>query len=518
MKHWTLFLFLILASPFSYGDDLDALDAMLDSEESIDEVSLDLAMDVETTESRGKDRAENEFRLYRENRDVQFNFKGVKKNLIKWDEINPDGWLGLDAWKKARVRKDQEPEWKLNLIERNLRELVGRFLECVGDCRIYRGEGFSTSQYKSRVRELDEIITQQNSYAWIAMADGTMVRLSPNTSVSFKEINIGKKENFLHIRINSGNLLVLNRVKHKYKIRNLRETDKVFLPLGLNDANPEEVKIKLNEDDLSNFIEENTTVQKHYKKLNTYIESNNDLIEGKETHTMVVMPNGTVFGKNMQAEFVVLLGGESYVKQRTFKEQFMDLEEESEPEAELDYYYRGFENKDKFTLEPGNWYRVGIKGKSIVPHSDPQLFRVGEYLTSNIPSILLAREILVEEKSEFIFKTGISRKDLAENGGYRLWGEIDKKGDDLNLRIRFLKEYTRRIETTNLVVARQFKRRASDRGELTKSMIYDSSFYDRALRDYIVSRDSEIIVDTDREVLNSTKKLFWKIINEKKRK
>ena len=413
MKHWPILLFLLLISPVLLAEELDELDAMLDADESIDEISLDLANGVETTESRGKDRAENEYRIYRQNQDVQFDFKGIKKNLIKWDELNPDGWLSLDQWKKSRVRKDQEPEWKLNLIERNLRELVGRFLECVGDCRIYRGEGFSTSQYKSRVRELDEIITQQNSYAWIAMADGTLVRLSPNTSVSFKEINIGKKENFVHLRINSGNVLVLNRVKHQYKVRNLRETDKVFLPLGLNSANPAEVKVRLDENDLSNFIAEDRKVEKHYKGLNEKIKENNSLVKDKVTHTMVVMPNGTVFGKNMQAEYVVLLGGESYFKQRSFKEQFMELDENAEPELPLNYYYRGFENRKNYSVELETWYRVGAKGRSIVPHSDPQVFRVGEYLTSNIPSILLAREILLKEKSDFIFKENISSRMLS---------------------------------------------------------------------------------------------------------
>lgn len=513
-----MFLLLIfLVSPISFGDELDELDAMLEKEEALDEVSLDLAMDVETTASRGKDRAENEFRLYRENQDVQFKFKGVKNNLIRWGEINTDTWNSLDHWKKSRVRKDQEPEWKLNLIERNLRELVGHFLNCIGDCRIYRGEGFSTSQYKSRVRELDEIITLPNSYAWIAMMDGTLVRLSPNTSVSFKEINIGKKENFIHIRINSGNLLVLNRESMKLKPNNLRETDKIFLPLGLNEANPEERKVKLNEDDLSNFIDEDKTMLNHFNRLNDKIETNNDLVNEKVTHTFIVMPNGTFYGKQIQAEFVVLLGGDSFLKQRSYQEQNYEIPE-GKSEGSSTFYFRGFENRETFTLEPGNWYRVGVKGRSIVPHDNPNMFYIGEYLTKNIPTIYLAREIFLSEKSDFIFAEDIDRKDLAESGGYRLWGTIDKDGDDLFMRLKFLKEYTRRIETTNLVVATQFKRRIEERGELTKSMVYDSSFYSRALQDYIVSRESEVIVDTDREVLNSTRKPFWKIINERRKR
>lgn len=507
MTQWILFFFLILAPLSASADELDELDALLDKEESATVSSLD--------DATGDESNIDEFKLYRKNQGVQFNFKGVKKSLIEWDRLKPDNWLSLDHWKKSRIRKDQEPEWKLNLTERNLKELVGRFLDCIGDCRIYRGEGFSTSQYNSSVRELDEIITQADSYAWIAMMDGTLVRVSPNTSLSFKEINIGVKENFVHLRINSGNILVLNRESFLYKERNLRETDKIFLPLSYNQANQEEVKITLDESDLSNFITEDTKILKHYKKLNEKITSNNEFVRNKPTYTFVVMPNGTLYGKNMQAEFVVLLGGESYVKRRTYEEQKFVLAEDSQ-ESPVEFFYRGFENKNRFTLEAGVWYQVAAKGREITPHEEPIKFQIGEYLTSNIPSLLLARELLLEKYSEFLFSENPSRKDLAENAGYRLWGKIDEPGEDLNLRLKFLFEYTRRIETTNLVVAQQFRRKASERGELTKSMVYDQSFYRKALEDYIVSRQSEIIVDTDREVLNSTRKPFWKIINGKK--
>lgn len=507
MKQWTLILFLIAPLLGAFANDLDELDALLDKEEMASMATIKEATNDKTDI--------DEFKLYRKNQGIQFNFKGVKKNLIEWDRLKPDTWLSLDHWKKSRVRKDQEPEWKLNLTERNLKELVGRFLECIGDCRIYRGEGFSTSQYNSAVRELDEIITLPNSYAWIAMMDGTLVRISPNTSLSFKEINIGSSENFIHLRINSGNILVLNRESFLYKERNLRETDKLFLPLSFNEANHEELTITLDESDLSNFIEEDTKVLEHYKKLNKKILSNNEFVKDKPTYTFVVMPNGTVYGKNLQAEFVVLLGGESFVKRRTYVEQKFVLNDEAS-ESPVDFFYRGFENKDKFTLEPGVWYQVAAKGREITPHENPLKFQIGEYLTSSIPSILLARELLLEKFSEFLFSKNPSRKDLAEKSGYRLWGKIEEPGDDLNLRLKFLFEYTRRIETTNLVVAQQFRRKASQRGELTTSMVYDQSFYRKALEDYIVSRDSDIIVDTDREVLNSTRKPFWKIINGKK--
>jgi hypothetical protein len=507
MNKWIFVLFLILPYFGASADELDELDALLDKEEIASAASMD--------DSLGDKSSLDEFKLYRKNQGVQFNFKGVKKSLIEWDRLKTDNWLSLDHWKKSRIRKDQEPEWKLNLTERNLRELAGRFLECVGDCRVHRGEGFSTSQYNSSVRELDEIITLPNSYAWIAMMDGTLVRVSPNTSLSFKEINIGEKENFIHLRINSGNILILNREAFTYKERNLRETDKLFLPMSNNQANPEEQKITLNEKDLSNFIAEDTKVLEHYKKLNEKILSNNEIVKSKPTYTFVVMPNGTLYGKNLQAEFVVLLGGESYVKRRSYEEQKFSSKEEAE-ESPVDFFYRGFENKNKFTLEPGVWYQVAAKGREILPHEDPLKFQIGEYLTSNIPSILMARELLLEKHSEFLFSENPSRKDLAEKAGYRLWGKIDEPGEDLNLRLKFLLEYTRRIETTNLVVAQQFRRKASDRGELTTSMVYDQSFYRKALEDYIVSRQSEIIVDTDREVLNSTRKPFWKIINGKK--
>lgn len=493
------------------ADELNELDRMIEEEELFEEVSLDMAMGPDLIQKK-----KGKYRSYRKNRDFQYKYKGVKRNLIKWKRLNPNTWFDIDQWKKARIRKDQEPEWKLNLTERSLRELVGRFIDCIGDCKVFRGEGFSGSQFRSIVRELDEVVTSEDSYAWIAMMDGTLVRISPNTSISFKEINIGKKENFIHLRINFGNVLLLNRHAGTLNERNARETDRLFLPLSLREANPKGVNIKLNEDDLSNFIKKDKTMMTYYQKLNSLIKENNQFVKNKPTYSMVVTPTGTIYGKNMQTEFIVLLGGHSFIKQRSLQEQGFEKFDKNESQA--DFYYRGFKKREKFPLKIGRWFQVGTRGRVISALKDSLKFRAGEYITSNIPSIYMAREMFLKNKSQFLFLEKLNRKNLAETTGYRLWGDINNKGDDLFLRIKFLLEYTRRIETSNLVVAEQFRRKTAERGELVASTTYDRSFYSKAIQEYIVGDEQLISIDTDREILNSTKKAFWKIINGSNRR
>jgi hypothetical protein len=108
---------------------------------------------------------------------------------------------------------------------------------------------------------------------------------------------------------------------------------------------------------------------------------------------------------------------------------------------------------------------------------------------------------------------------LAETYGYRLWGELGGvKDQDLAKRVRFLHEYTRRIETTNLVVAEQFFKKLVRRGDKWSPKQFDFRFYRRALQKFMIYKDSDKLISSDREVLNSTKKPFleedtWNSIN-----
>ena len=437
-------------------------------------------------------------------------YRRDKNSLIQWNKLDAVDYLDYDLWLIDTKLKDKWTNWEKTVREKRQRENFGKILHCVGSCRIYRGIGNYKTQFRSNILEGDELITDENSYAWIFLVDGTIVRLSPSSSITFREINVGIKETFIHARINSGNILWLSRKTEKFKLVNDRETDSIFLPLDFYEAMPITEKPKLDEDNLFKLLEKTSTVENQYKRLNSLIEENNKLIAGRETYSFLVSPNGTVAGKSLSVEFISLIGNDSYVKSRSNEQLGLDTTDPSEP---AEYYFRGFDKKESNNLETGNWYRVGKKGRTIGKFFDTQLQQIGELLTKRIPSIYVARELLLEKYGKYL-KAVDDPNLLARTYNYRQWGELDKSKSDMHLRLIFLKEYTRRMETTNLVTSGRLREKLIKRGEISDDMNYSIKFFNKALLNYMRQSDSNAIIRSDREVLNSTTKKFWKIIND----
>lgn len=442
--------------------------------------------------------------LYKED---SVNFKGEKSSLIRWGDVEHDDFLDFRQWKVDLKVKETEPRWRRNLQERRLREKVGYVIECVGECRSFRGVGYARVDYLSTLREGDELQTMPNSYLWIYLMDGTMVRLAPNSTITLKEMNIGKKENFVFLRLNAGNILVWSRSGKKFKPQNFKETDPIFYPLSMLDANPDTQILKVDEEDLFAYLEKGIDYNRKYSRLNELIEKNGR--PEKKTLYFLVMPNGTIFGENLVAEFIVLTGNKSYFKLRD-EEQIGLAEVESRVEPTL--YYRGFKNDQTSKVDFSQWYEIGAKGRESRVYDEPKRFAIGEFLTKNIPTILVAREIFYKNYSAFT-QQSLSEENLATNYGYRLWEPYEKEDSDLNLRVQFLVEYTRRAETTNLLAAEQFKKRIERRGEKWSFSIYSRDFYEDAIGKFYNYRDGVSILSGTGETLNSERKPYWKLIH-----
>jgi hypothetical protein len=438
--------------------------------------------------------------------DVQY--KGEKASLVDWEELDEKRFLNIERWKVDLKVKENEPRWRRNLQERRLMEKVGYVIECVGNCRLYRGVGYSKVDYLSTLREGDELQTLEDSYLWAYFLDGTLVRMSPNGSITLKEINIGMKENFIFTRLNAGNILLWGRNQRKFEPLNFKETDSLFLPLSFLEANPKDPGLKLDEENLFGYLEKTLDHFGKYKRLNELIEENKRE-EMKPTEFFLVMPNGTIQGSQMIAEFIVLPGNKSYFKLRSHKQAGLVGEESHKPGT---FYFRGYNNTETSEAEVGQWYEVGAKGRTLSPLKDIGPFGMGEFVTRNIPTILIAREIFYKKYSGFAHQK-IGERQLAEGHGYRLWGDKDKEGSDLNLRLKFLHEYTRRTETNNLVVSEQFKKRLERRGEKWSFSEYSQNYYRRAIGDFYNYREGANILSGKGSSLNSERKPFWKKIH-----
>ena len=435
-------------------------------------------------------------------------FAGERRSTIDWKNLEEDRFLSLSGWKNHLKLKEKVPKWRRNLMERRLNEKVGYVLECVGECRLYRGLGFSKVNYLSSIREGDELLTSEGSYLWVYMLDGTIMRMAPDGSVSLKEINIGEKENFIYARLNAGNILWWSRQASEFKEKKYKETDSLFLPLSLYEAKGPSLKNKLDEDNLFSFLETQNDFSQKYTRLNKLIKKSNEVFS-KPTLSFLVFPNGSVLGENLIGEFIVLTGNKSYFKQRTVQEVGFSGEVK---QGKLNFFYRGFRKDSNYLVEPGRWYEIGEKGRTILAAKDPSRFAIGEFVTRNIPTILTARELMFQKYSSF-FHQKIGGQALARRFGYRLWGDFSKKGTDSNQRIKFLKEYTRRIETTTLLVAEQFKKKLEKEGDSWKYSKYDARFFRKAMGSFYNYRDGVNILGGKSESLNSERKPFWKKIH-----
>ena len=124
-------------------------------------------------------------------------FKDQKQSVTDWGNLKMNSFLSFKEWKVESDVRDQVPEWEKIVRERNHKEMAGRIYQCVGTCRVDRGESFFNGSHRTGLYEGDEIQTVGDSYAWIFLFDGTMVRLSPQSSITFNEFNVGVSEDNL---------------------------------------------------------------------------------------------------------------------------------------------------------------------------------------------------------------------------------------------------------------------------------------------------------------------------------
>ena len=78
-------------------------------------------------------------------------------------------------------------------------------------------------------------------------------------------------------------------------------------------------------------------------------------------------------------------------------------------------------------------------------------------------------------------------------------------------------EYSRRSETTLLIETEKFNRNLRERGEVVQASEWSEAFYVKAIDAYALAPE-RIRLDTfEGEILNSTKKPLWKIMNARKK-
>jgi hypothetical protein len=376
-------------------------------------------------------------------------YKGQKEDMTQWKRLDHEEWLRVESWYQEVCDRSKAANWYARIRDLAHKEEVGRFISCVGKCLSMRDDGFSNSSYRTQILEGDEIETQDDSFASIVLMDGTMVRLSARTSVTFHEVDLGIEETFFFVRVNYGEVQWVTRSQNSFRPMNLSETDTIFYPLHLMDANPPLWKETFKEEDLATFSIPPNPVPAQYARLNELIEKNNPIFGTRRSYAFIVTPNVTIEGYDLKGRIFSSRGGISYFKFGTMGD-VLDGETAS---TRIDLTLRG-DPPEKRTLESDDvWYEIDGRGRTLKPSvKAPELFALSELLSKRVPTLMIGREMFVEKYFADIYRGKMEFKELARRSGHRLWATL--KGSpchDLSKRHQFLTDFTWHGE--NLILA-----------------------------------------------------------------
>lgn len=358
-------------------------------------------------------------------KDIPFEaLKGQKKNVTEWHET--ESLLDFEKWRALRAKKDQWPQWEEFDRMRKFDEQLGEVISCSGSCYVHRGLKKGKVTYRSLIQEGDELETQKDSYLWILLLDGSLVRLAPQTSISFNEVNILDKEVFFFLRLQKGYFYLKPRTTKEEKFEHLLDTDQVFYPLKHLSSNMEFYQNQ------KGFLEmESFSLKVLYEKTNELIRKNNKWLNKKSKY-LLLAPNVSMMTQGSDVHMLHLEGGHSYLK--TLKNQ---------PDSHNRFYYRGYQGQISRKLDEDKWLDISPSGKSITPYQGSDLHMLS-FPVTRITSILHYRETRLKEKYQNLLKSDLVGSDFAKAFGHRKWGE------EQGMHVDYLVDYHRRNETTNL--------------------------------------------------------------------
>lgn len=425
----------------------------------------------------GMDHSDQEWRVStpKVEKDLPKPLKGQANSLVPWSEIGPEEFLSIKTWLIERDAKDKNPEWKIRLRQESHQELVGKILQCKGECDVFRGLESVKGQYLSRIQEGDEIRTGKNSVAWIYLMEGSLIRLSPETSLTLNEINFSQERVLLEGRLNSGHVFWSPRSTDELPFDDAPETDSFVLPLMVKDANLEQFErsIYQKQNDLERRQEvmalDDNAIKNQFVRLNGFRKLNQEK-KFPLTKFLLVAPNMSILASDVSFDLLHLTNSKSYFKKRTAKES-----------TQFEIMLRGYTESSKISVIDNSWNIVENHGRfhSLVSEV-PGTLEILELLTKRIKTVELAREMWFQDFSLPVMNALKDKKLMAEEFGYWLWG------DELQKREDYLVEYTRRIETTNLSSIEKLTEKLLARGDDPGLQKLSENFYTKSLNHYLL--------------------------------
>lgn len=382
--------------------------------------------------------------------------KGVwrPKSQIRWHALSVTDWLDINRWVEA-----QDNPTRRRAFPRDP-ERIGTVISCIGDCQLRRGLASNHLRWLSQVEEGDEVHTGADSYLWMMLVDGTLVRLAPQSTLGLQEVNWGEKKVFFHAHLQRGYMYWYPRTRELMQVEAMTETDRLFLPVMDREANLEFFQAAQKRD--ATEMTRLKAVADHgelarssqYEELNKRIIANNFNPPWNHHEALLTTPNGTIHTQAMPVTMFYAPAGRAYLKVARHPGEKSDMK----VTREASFFFRGYVNTDEEKLVEDQWMEISPDGRAIQPLAEvPPLLGASEVLPRRIPTIMLVREHWVA-------------KGLA--GEFMPWTDVQ-----INQRINFLKEHVRRLETTNL--------RALQRLIPTPDEQFDERYMSLALESYL---------------------------------
>lgn len=392
-----------------------------------------------------------------------------RHSALSWENLNIDQWLDFDEWKVQRKYRDSHPFWKREKQINLLRESIGRVMACEGKCELSAAKDSYKVQSRSIVREGDEFSTGKNSYAWIFLFDGSLLRISPDTSVSFNEINISQGSFFYYIRLNFGHVYVKSRTHEN--LVGLRETDTIFnkylkkLDKNLSDFN--EVNYT---DYVKSFLSMEKKVSNKLSRLEESMKQNDSWLR-KKTYFLFVTSNISFYLKSPIGHIYNEFGQETLYKFSSFEKGMSFL--------------RGYGPLITESIPLNDVYKVDRKGKSQFPFKE-SFFNFTNKLVERPYSVYGIREQWLKKYSKNLHNQRLNQEFYLTKLNYRLWSGYGQNSR-LSKRVNHLIRYTRKLETSHLTRVRRYFKRRGIKAEVIEK--FPRTYFGKAIDHFAQSLD-----------------------------
>ncbi len=357
-------------------------------------------------------------------KDRKIRFKGEKNSSTDWTGKTGDDLLDYKKWKEKALASEKSENYAILSRAKEYREVVARVISCVGTCQAQREARDYKIQQKSKLIEGDEVYTEKDSYLWLALSSGEVLRLAPETSVFLREINFTDKNVFYFFRVNQGFIKLASR-QHETGVAKQQfiMSDPLALPLYPEISDPKWKEEKERKKYLLDFLDVTKTNSLWREKL--------------RANFLFSLPNGVIDIE--EASFDVFTGTLSKTYFKAYKDK---------SNSRGQFYYLD-ESKTE-TLSFDSWQEISFDGKELKPLKEfHQVIYDGEVFFKNIIPLRFSSEVLMRLNIAEAFEQPLGGKTIANVFGIFRWdlllsqSDFDKRKEDLKKWALFLEKGNR---------------------------------------------------------------------------